>query len=404
MISYHEKMLAAIFFSILLGICGCQKAPSPAPKPSTFIVYTSTGTIGVHGSLSDSLGASGVPAIEAAQIERTLKPLFNPRYSKARDYYQVQVSTAHHFVQMTYWPNSFDYFTVIRSSTGTFTASAGKVALEESIVGVSGQIQGSLWEAMVTQETPPEMIYRFAELFGWRIDFLTEPRKGDTYKLVWKRHSGNGAIKDGDIVCAYYGSREKGELYAYPLAKEYFDQDGNSLRGEFLRAPLAYRRISSRFTEHRFHPILRYYRPHHGIDYSAARGTPAVSIGEGVVIGKGYEGGLGNEVKIRHAGSYVSIYGHLMGYAKGIHEGAHVKQGQVVGYVGSTGLSTGPHLHFGFERDGQLINFLSLKMQANRKSIPSPERSHFEQIKNDAKILLDQLTQPGNPLKVLHQT
>src|SRR6185503_16350088 len=144
-----------------------------------------------------------------------------------------------------------------------------KVPLEESWVGVSGQIQDSLWDAMTSQGTPPEMIYRFAELFGWRIDFLTEPRKGDRYKMVWKRHAGNGAIRDGEIICAFYGSREKGELYGFHLAGDYFDQDGNSLRGEFLRAPLAYRRISSRFSEHRFHPILRYYRPHHGIDYSA---------------------------------------------------------------------------------------------------------------------------------------
>ena len=150
---------------------------------------------------------------------------------------------------MTYWPNAFEYFTVTRSTAGLFAASAGKVPLEDTTVGVSGQIQGSLWEAMISQGTPPEMIYRFAELFGWRIDFLTEPRKGDTYKLIWKRHKGSGAIKDGAIVCAYYNrSREKGEFYAFPLAGDYFDQEGDSLRGEFLRARrLAYRRISSRF-------------------------------------------------------------------------------------------------------------------------------------------------------------
>lgn len=280
-------------------------------------------------------------------------------------------------------------------------ASASKITLEESTVGVSGQIQGSLWDAMTRQGVPPEMIIRFAELFSWRLDFLTEPRKGDTYKLIWKRNHGNGAIRDTDIICASYISHEKGEFFAYPLAGEYFDTDGNSLKGEFLRAPLVYRRISSYFTEHRFHPILRIYRPHHGIDYAAPAGTPASSIADGIVIAKDWGGGLGNELRVRHAGSYVSIYGHLRGYARGIHIGSHVKQGQVIGYVGSTGLSTGPHLHFGFERDGQLINFFSLKMKNSRRSIPPAERQHFEQIKQSDGALLAQLAQPGAPLQVL---
>ena len=161
---------------------------------------------------------------------------------------------------------------------------------------------------MKAQNVSPEMIYRFEELFGWRIDFFTEPRRGDIYKMVWKRSFGNGAVREGDMVCAYYNSQERGEVYAFPLAGDYFDADGDSLRGEFLRAPFNYRgfRISSRFTERRFHPILRIFRPHHGIDYAAPRGTPAITIGEGVVIAKDYDGGLGNELRVRHSGGYVS--------------------------------------------------------------------------------------------------
>ncbi len=194
---------------------------------------------------------------------------------------------------------------------------------------------------------------------------------------------------------------KKGALYAFPLAGEFYDADGNSLKGEFLRAPLVYRRISSYFTEHRYHPILRIYRPHHGIDYAAPSGTPASSIADGVVIAKGWEGGLGNELRVRHSGSYVSIYGHLRGYARGIHVGSHVKQGQVIGYVGSTGLSTGPHLHFGFERDGKLINFFSLKMTNSRKTFLQRNVRTFEEIKKHAQALFAQLSQPGASLQTL---
>jgi hypothetical protein len=384
---------------LLLSLFGCKKqAAEPLPAPDVII---SSGTIGEEGSLSQSMGLAHIPPFEAAQVERTLKPLFKPQHSRSSDRYEIIRSTNNHFVKMTYWPTSFNYFTVTRSTSGVFAAGAGKIQADQSIVGVSGQIQDSLWSAMKNQGVPPEMIIRFAELFGWRFDFLTEPRKGDTYKMVWKRSQGNGAVREDDILCASYTSHGKGPLYAFSLAGEYYDADGNSLRGEFLRAPLVYRRISSYFTEHRFHPILRIYRPHHGIDYAAPYGTPASSIADGVVIAKGWEGGLGNEIRVRHAGSYTSIYGHLRGYPRGIHIGSHVKQGQVIGYVGSTGLSTGPHLHFGFERDGKLINFFSLKMKNSRQTVPSTERSHFEELKKQAQVLFAQLTQPGAALQTL---
>lgn len=385
-------------FLALWVISGCKnRSFEPLPEP----VLVSTGTIGIGGSLSQSLGLAGVLPLESIQVERTLRPLFNPRTSKATDRYEVIRSTTGSFRRLTYWPNSFEYFAVERSSTGVLAARAAKIPLQETLVGASGEIQVSLWDAMIRQGTPPEMIYRFADIFGWRVDFLTEPRQGDTYKMVWKRYAGTGAVKDGDIVCASYQGRETGTVYAFRLAGDYFDVKGDSLRGEFLRAPLAYRRISSRFSNARYHPILRYYRPHHGIDYAAARGTPAVSVGNGVVIFKGWDKGLGNAVRVRHTGSYVSIYGHLSGFARGVRVGGFVKQGQVVGYVGSTGLSTGPHLHFGMEQAGRLINFLAMKSKLKQKRVPLPEREHFKQIQQDAHAFFAQLQQPDVPLQLL---
>lgn len=401
------KGVATTLIGVFVLVGWLRHRRRTAPPPEAVVekrsdaLRVSSGTIGAGGALARSLSQAGLSKPEISKIEIALKPLLNPRSSKASDIYEIFRSSSGRLVRLRYWPNKLDFYTVEHSSTGVLLSSAGQVPLTETVVGAGGKIDVSLWEAMTQQQVPAEMIYRFAELFSWQFDFLTEPRQGDVYKVIWRRHSGNGAVRDDAILGAYYQSRDKGDLYAFPLAGQYYDQEGASLRGEFLRAPLAYRRISSRFTNNRFHPILRYWRPHHGTDYSAARGTPVVSIGQGVVVKKDYAAGLGNEIRIRHAGRYVSIYGHLMGFARGLHIGSPVKQGQLVGYVGSTGLSTGPHLHFGFERDGKLINFLRLKIKGDRQQVPPSERPRFEAVKEESLSLLNQLGQPGTTLQTL---
>jgi murein DD-endopeptidase MepM/ murein hydrolase activator NlpD len=141
---------------------------------------------------------------------------------------------------------------------------------------------------------------------------------------------------------------------------EYYDCDGNSVRRVFLKSPLNYRRISSYFSNRRFHPILKTYRPHHGVDYAAPTGTPVVSIGDGRVTKAGWNGGMGNYVEIRHNNIYTSCYGHLSRYGRGVRGGVRVKQGQIIGYVGSTGLSTGPHLDFRVKKYGSYVNPLTI--------------------------------------------
>ncbi len=384
-----------------LYVGACRSDVVPPDLESAEVLYSS-GTIGTGGSLSDVLGRAGISPAEASLTQLALKPHVNPKRMKPRDRYEIHQTTTSKLLQLTYWPNNFEFFMVRPSTAGTFIVVAEKVRTTEVTMGASGRIQVSLWDAMTAQGVPPEMIYRFADLFGWRIDFLTEPRAGDTYKLIWKRSNSPQAHQDRDIVCALYHGKETGVVYAFRFGSEYFDEKGDSLRGEFLRAPLAYRRISSRYTHARFHPILRYWRPHHGIDYAAARGTPVVSIGDGTVISKGYHGGLGNQIRIRHAGSYVSIYGHLMGFARGLHVGSSVRQGQVVGYVGSTGLSTGPHLHLGLERSGQMINFITLKSSLKRRSVAAFDRERYREMKKFGFSLFAQLPAGGSAVKELN--
>ena len=179
--------------------------------------------------------------------------------------------------------------------------------------------------------------------------------------------------------------------------REYFDAEGASLRRAFLHAPLNFRRISSGFTNRRFHPILRIWRPHHGTDYAAATGTPAVAVGDGVVFARGYEGGLGNVVKVRHNGTYSTYYGHLSRFAKGVNVGTRVRQGQVIGYVGSTGLSTGPHLHFEMIKNGTSVNFLTLKVPSVG-SVPAERKRAFDEKRDKVLAPLEkQLPPPENP-------
>ena len=169
---------------------------------------------------------------------------------------------------------------------------------------------------------------------------------------------------------------------------EYFDEEGGSLRRAFLKAPLDFFRITSRFTNARFHPILKRYRAHHGVDYAAPAGTPVLSIGAGTVIAKGYEGGGGNFLKIRHNSVYTTTYMHLSRFAKGIQVGSHVQQGEEIAYVGSTGLSTGPHLDFRVYKNGEPIDPLKLEAPPSEPVQPAL-RDSFMQVKAAVLAELD---------------
>ncbi|MDP2866837.1 MAG: peptidoglycan DD-metalloendopeptidase family protein, partial [Elusimicrobiota bacterium] len=226
-------------------------------------------------------------------------------------------------------------------------------------------LQSSLWEALSAAGAPPGVIMDFADIFAWKIDFLTEPRKGDRFALVWEtRKTALGAACGARITGAAYAGAETGEARGFYHGGSYYDEKGASLRRAFLRAPLSYRRISSYFSKARFHPVLRIYRPHNGIDYAAASGTPVSAVSDGTVVFKGRKGGYGNFIELKHGGAYTSGYGHLRGFAKGLRPGARVNQGDVIGYVGMTGLATGPHLDFSLKVNGKFTDFLRFRAPA----------------------------------------
>jgi murein DD-endopeptidase MepM/ murein hydrolase activator NlpD len=295
-------------------------------------------------------------------------------------------------ISFKYYASPTEFYHIQKDEDGGYLASKEKIHLEKRIVGIQGRIEESLWEAMLDEGVSSELILDFADIFAWEIDFLTEPRREDTFKFIHELYlKEETPVKNGRILIAQYNGRQTNHTAIYFETsdgfKGYYDLKGNSLRRAFLRSPLNYTRISSYFSRRRFHPILRRYRPHLGIDYVAPLGTPVVSIGDGIVTFKGWKGGYGRYIKIRHPNGYSTAYGHLSRYARGIRKGQRVRQGQVIGYVGTSGLSTGPHLHFEVMRNGRFVNFLALRIPPAR-SIPQRDRERFNEVKRERLMAL----------------
>lgn len=259
---------------------------------------------------------------------------------------------------------------------------------------VNGTITSSLWNIIKQQGADPLLAIKIADVFAWEIDFF-DVKEGDSFQVIYNEAyiDDTTALSISSIEGALFTHQGK-DYYAIPFMQDssmqFFDLEGNSLRKAFLKAPLDFYRITSRFTNARFHPILKRYRAHHGVDYAAPTGTPVRTIGDGSVIFKGYTNGGGHTIKIKHNSVYTTSYMHLSRYAKGLSVGQRVKQGEEIGYVGSTGLSTGPHLDFRVYKNGEPIN--PLNMEAPPSEPIKPElRDSFNIVKNRIISELDSL-------------
>lgn len=277
--------------------------------------------------------------------------------------------------------NKVDY--AVFSLTDSLNAWVGHKKVDTKVEFIEGVIETSLWNAMEAAGGNQNITMELSEIYSWTVDFFgIQP--GDTFKVVYE----NKYIKDECIgmgkILASYLKNDGEDHYAYYFEQngtsEYFDEEGNNLRKAFLKAPLNYRRISSTFSNARKHPVTKVVRPHHGVDYAAPTGTPVVTIGDGTVIEKGWDKkGGGNYVKIKHNSTYTTTYMHLNGFAKGIQKGSKVKQGQLIGYVGSTGMSTGPHLDFRLNKNGKYINPLTFE-SPSVEPVKEENRTAFEEV------------------------
>ncbi len=289
------------------------------------------------------------------------------KFNYGHDYYVYTIDDSNKTVKyFVYEINKKNFLVVDFSKDLKVYKDTKKVTYKEH--AVTGLIDYSLFTTINKLNLSDALAFKLSDIFGWQIDFYGL-QEGDYFSVIFEEELvGNKPVDIGAIKAAYFNHNNKeyyGFAYEIDDKIEYFDKDGNSLRRAFLKAPLKFTRISSKFTNARLHPILKIVRPHTGIDYTAPIGTPVQSVGDGIVIEAGYKGGAGNYVKIKHPNGYSSGYMHLSKYGKGIKTGAKVKQGDVIGYVGSTGLSTGPHLDFRFWKGNTPINYLTMEFPSS---------------------------------------
>ena len=231
---------------------------------------------------------------------------------------------------------------------------------------INGEVYNSFYQSAIDKGMPSGVIMDIADIFAWDIDFLVDIRPADKFQVIFDKYYRDGEyIDNGKVLAARFVNQKNIHESFYFTDSDgrslYYSRKGESLRKAFLKSPLRYRRISSYFSLKRFHPILKIYRPHYGIDYAAPTGTPIESVGNGRITFIGRKGGYGRYIRVRHNHIYETGYGHLSKFAKGLKRGSRVKQGQVIGYVGSSGLATGPHLDFSVLKRGKFINPLSIK-------------------------------------------
>ena len=259
----------------------------------------------------------------------------------------------------------------------------------------SGVIKTSFYEAALEAEIPDSVIMDFAYIFGWDIDFIFDIREGDSFNVIYETPYSEGEkVKNGDIILAKFVNR--GETYSANRFflnendKEFFDDDGNNLQKAFLRAPLDFAYISSHFNPNRMHPVLHTIRAHNGVDYAAKTGSPVRTTGNGTVHYAGRRNGCGNEIVIKHSNDYSTRYCHLNKFKSGIKKGTKVIQGETIGFVGSTGLATGPHLHYEFKIGNKHVDPVKLQLPS-AEPISQNLRPDFNKILKDNKLLLSKL-------------
>lgn len=344
----------------------------------------SENTISPGHSLSNILLSSGADANSINNLSLIPDSILNSRKINAGNKYTIyNVNDSAHTLRYFVYHKSKQDFVVLEFLEDTIIASIfSKPAISKKRVS-GAVITSSLWNAISDSELDINLALKLSDIYAWSIDFFGL-QKMDSFIVYYSElYIDNEPIGIDSIYSAifyhanhpYYAIYfEKGDI------KGYWDLEGNSLRKAFLKAPLSFSRISSHFTYARKHPIYKTVRPHTGVDYAAPAGTPVMSIGDGVVIAKGYKGGGGNTIKIRHNSVYTTAYLHLSKFASNIKEGTHVSQGQVIGYVGSTGSSTGPHLDFRVWKNGEPINPLKLESPPV-EPIPDNLKAEFDSIK-----------------------
>ena len=349
------------------------------------------GIVKRNQSLSTILQKHGLSVGEVHRLVEKSKDVFDVRKIRSDQAYSV-FTTRDSIPETCYFVYEIDPKSyVVFDLRGDYRVTMGENPVEWRRNELHGVVESSLWLAMSKYNADPQLAVVLSNIFGWTIDFFGL-QKQDEFRVIYEQEYVDGkSLLNFNVLGAAFRHGDS-TYYAIPFElngeKLYYDRAGKSLEGAFLKAPLDFFRISSRFSNSRFHPVLKRYRAHHGVDYAAPTGTPVYAIGKGRVIAKGYQAkGGGNYVKIRHNSIYTTTYMHLSRFEKGIKVGVDVAQKQVIGYVGATGLATGPHLDFRVYENGKPINPLTIKSQP-QKTLKDGDLNRYEVVRDSVIRML----------------
>jgi len=359
-----------------------QVEPAPIPQP---VVDVFSGKIG-KGATASTILNKWLSKAEVYRLASATDKAFRLTKLRRGRPYRV-VTTDGEFTRFEYEIDNDQYLSVAKTEDG-FAAERKDIKYDIITERVNGVITSSLYEALTATGEKASLAVRIGDIFGWEIDFIRDIRKNDNFTVVVEKRFRDGKFQGyGDILAARFVNQGNEHEGYYMKDKDgftqYYTAEGKNLRRAFLKAPLKFSRISSKYTNRRLHPILKTYRPHNGIDYAAPRGTPVSAIGNGKVIKVARSRAAGKYVKIRHSNGYESAYLHLNRFAKGMKVGKKVKQGQTIAYVGSTGLSTGPHLDFRMRKNGKYIN----PARATNPRAPKATKAQLVILKEKVKLL-----------------
>jgi murein DD-endopeptidase MepM/ murein hydrolase activator NlpD len=301
---------------------------------------------------------------------------------------------------LVYEANPVDYVVFHFSDTLVVESCSRETSTVER--SIAAEIKSNLSETIQSMNISHELTNGFVDIFAWQVDFQ-RLQKGDKFKLIYTERQVEGKPVGIEEIKGVYFEHFGSPYYAFPFAQnestDYFDEKGNSLRKALLKYPIEFTRISSRFNPHRFHPVAKVFRAHKGTDFAAPTGTPIRSAGDGIVLEAQYKGGNGNYVKIRHNATYTTQYLHMSKIGNGIRPGSRVRQGQTIGYVGSTGLANGPHLCYRFWKNGVQVDALRVQLPA-AEPIKDADRPAFDIVKETLIKRLDAIPFPAEPAEI----
>ena len=396
-----NRYIAIIILTLTTALTACRsekpqtEEETAAEEPCRTMLYgivadgyrTEQGTVGNGETLGRILNRYGVPAATVDKLDKAAKDIFPLRQIRAGRPYTAFLASdslaGGRLDYLVYEKDVTDYV-VFGFANDSVSIATGQKDVTVRRQRRSSVIESSLWGAIMRDSLPNALAAEMEEIYQWTIDFFGL-QKGDSFTVIYdEKLIDTTLVGIGRVWGAKFTHADK-EIYAIPFKQngkiQYWEYGGASLRKQLLKAPLKFTRISSRFSNARLHPIYRVYRPHHGVDYAAPKGTPVHAVADGVVIFKGWGGGGGNTLKIKHAGNLVTGYLHLSGYAKGIANGSRVSQGQLIGYVGSTGASTGPHLDYRIWKNGTPIDPLKVP-QDPAEPIDKGNMAAFESVRD----------------------